>query len=206
MLLSVCQQLVVPDQRRLYKTAHLETVPRQDGGLGEGKVAKTLRWWVLVVADLVFVALGPLLVNLTKGDWPLQICAGVIAVLTFFLMWLNQHENVQSLSEQALNDVPPNPVRDAIAAAFVVTYLVMVVWRVFYRVASGQEAVKVDSLAQTFLSNFTFLTGVVVSFYFSAGAVERVAHIRSRPKTRDEPEANRDAASTSGGRDNGSEQ
>ena len=79
--------------------------------------------------------------------------------------------------------------RDAIAASFVVTYLVMVAWSAFFNSTEnmdpGGRAV-LAPLTQTLISNFIILTGLVVGFYFGIEAIKQVVQSRET-KTTSEP-------------------
>ena len=137
---------------------------------------------LLVSVDLA-VAVGAPLWNyyFTRDDIPLQAGAAVIAVTTFTSVWLIQRS-------RAYGNPTTDSMRDAIAASFVVTYLVMVAWSAFFNYAvnvdQGRQAV-LAPLTQTLISNFTILTGLVVGFYFGTDAVKQVALAR-QPKTSNE--------------------
>jgi hypothetical protein len=108
----------------------------------------------------------------TRSDIPLQVGAAVIAVVTFLGIWMVQHNLTGSGPET-------NSMRDAIAAAFVVTYLVIVGWATFLGFYSGERQETLNPLANTVLPSFTVLTGVVVGGYFGADAIKQVTHIRA---------------------------
>lgn len=61
--------------------------------------------------------------------------------------------------------------RDAIAATFVIVYLLLVVFTAFGITTEGQAP-----FAQSMVTNFTVTTGIVVAFYFGSGAVSRAAN------------------------------
>jgi hypothetical protein len=77
--------------------------------------------------------------------------------------------------------------RDGIAAAFVVTYLVILGWAAFFNYYSSPPPnaapnaptspalqAQLSPLTQALIGNFTVLTGVVVGGYFGADAVKQV--------------------------------
>jgi hypothetical protein len=124
---------------------------------------------IIVGVDVAVAAGAPALADSLKSPSWLQVGAAVIAVTTFLGVWL---------MERDATGVPDrNPMHDAIAAAFVVTYLVSVAWAAFMFFSSD---VKISSLASTLVQNFTVLTGVVVGGHFSADTVKRVAQIRAQ--------------------------
>jgi hypothetical protein len=140
-----------------------------------------IRHWqvvALVGVDFIAAAGAPVVDQLASyTNTALQVAAAVIAVWTYFFVWLIQRDPVNK-------DPRTNSVRDAITASFVVTYLVMVSWSAFFNMAPANGQYALDPLGQTFISNFTFLTGVVVGSYFGADVVKQVAQIRHRhPET-----------------------
>ena len=146
---------------------------------------RTISKFVLVSVDLV-VAVGAPLWNyyFTTGDAALQAGAAVIAVTTFTSVWLIQRSRTYGYPTT-------ESMRDAIAASFVVTYLVMVAWSAFFRYTENMDLgrqVVLAPLTQTLISNFTILTGLVVAFYFGADAFKQVALAR-QPKTSNESQA-----------------
>lgn len=129
------------------------------------------RWGaaMLVVGDVAVAAGAPLWNRyVPEFNTPLEAGAAVIAVATFLGVWLLQRHGGAGRDDR-------NSMRDGIAAAFVVTYLVIVGWAAFMR---GQEAQ--TPLALTVVPNFTVLTGVVVGGYFGADAIKQVALINAR--------------------------
>jgi protein-S-isoprenylcysteine O-methyltransferase Ste14 len=107
-----------------------------------------------------------------RSDVPLQVGAATIAVVTFLGTWMAER-NVAGSGPEA------NTMRDAIAATFVVTYLVIVGWATFLGFYSGNGQETLNPLANTVLPSFTVLTGVVVGGYFGADAIKQVTHIRA---------------------------
>jgi hypothetical protein len=105
-------------------------------------------------------------------DIPLQGGAALIAVVTFVGIWLIQRSrpSVDSLSEM----------RDAIAAAVVVVYLVILAWSSFFPQISKSSNEELNPLTSTFITNFTALTGVVIGFYFTSTAATQIAANKSK--------------------------
>lgn len=122
------------------------------------------------MAGVVIVAAGAPAINYFVPHYnsPLEAGAAVIAVVTFLGVWLLQRHVGAGRYDR-------NSMRDGIAAAFVVTYLVIVSWAAFMR---GEQAV--TPLAQAVIPNFTVLVGVVVGGYFGADAVKQVSLINAR--------------------------
>ena len=73
--------------------------------------------------------------------------------------------------------------RDAIAAAFVTVYLTIVAWSAFFAISTSGEPAQLSPLTQTVISNFTYLTGIVVAFYFGTDALMRIGDKRTKGKT-----------------------
>jgi hypothetical protein len=126
----------------------------------------------LIGVDVVVAVVAPVAAARLAAYWPLQIGSGLVGVWTFLMVWTIQH---------AADDPNRNrtAVRDAIAYAFVTTYLVIVSWSVFSRLATHNDTTSLDPLAQTLLSHFTYLTGIVVTAHLGAGALERFGTQRS---------------------------
>lgn len=143
---------------------------------------------VALVAVNLVVAVGAPLSNyflfFGKSDTALQAGAAVIEVTTFTCVWLIQRSRVYK-------NPTTDSMRDAIAASFVVTYLVLVGWSAFFNYAVSVEESREAALApltQTLISNFTILTGLVVGFYFGTEAIKQVVQARET-KTNSEPGA-----------------
>ena len=120
----------------------------------------------LVGVDVAVAVGAPIVGVRLAAYWPLQIGGALVGVWTFLLVWIIQHDAGDPNRDRTA-------VRDAIVSAFVTTYLVMVSWCVFSRLATDQHAASLDPLAQTLVSNFTYLTGIVVAAHVGAGAVEK---------------------------------
>lgn len=67
--------------------------------------------------------------------------------------------------------------RDAIAAAFVVTYLVIVGWATFFKGDTERP-----ELSKEVVGSFTVLVGVVIGGYFGADAIKQVTLINARSR------------------------
>lgn len=133
---------------------------------------RLVRWGAatLLVADMV-VAAGAPAVNyfVPRYNTPLEAGAAMIAVVTFLGVWLLQRQRGAGRDDR-------NSMRDGIAAAFVVTYLVIVGWAAFMKVTEDQ----MPPLAQALIGNFTVLVGVVVGGYFGADTVKQVTLINAK--------------------------
>lgn len=130
------------------------------------------RWGaaILVAGDLVVAAGAPAWNYYVKDyNTPLEAGAAVIAVGTFLGVWLLQRHAGAGRDDR-------NSMRDAIAAAFVVTYLVIVGWAAFIK-SSDDTA---PPLTKDLVGNFTVLVGVVVGGYFGADAVKQVTLINAQ--------------------------
>jgi hypothetical protein len=82
-----------------------------------------------------------------------------------------------------LNRASSDALRDAIAAAFVTVYLTIVAWSAFFAISTSGEPAQLSPLTQTVISNFTYLTGIVVAFYFGTDALMRIGDKRTKGKT-----------------------
>lgn len=127
----------------------------------------------LIGVDLTIAVAAPIASVCLKAYWPLQVGAAVVGVWTFLLVWIIQHEAGEA-------DRKRTAVRDAIVSAFVTTYLLIVSWSVFSRLATEKDAASLDPLAQTLLAHFTYLTGIVVAAHLGAGALEKYGAQRSQ--------------------------
>src|SRR5882757_9771827 len=129
----------------------------------------------LIGIDTTIAGVAPVANFYWNPDIPLQVGAAILALWTFFMTWQIQRDPVNTATETAAN-----PIRDAIATAFVVTYLVMVGWSTFFRVFSPDTKFKLGPISEAFIPNFTVLTGIVVGSYFGADAIKQVAMVRNR--------------------------
>jgi hypothetical protein len=134
--------------------------------------------------DAVIAVCAPIVARAAETDAALQVGTALIAVITFLGVWLIQRDPI---------DTPPSntEVRDAIAAAFAITYLVMVGWTAFGNPGSQNASGQAQGLApltQMLTSHFTVLTGIVVGFYFGADAFKQTTQKRSStPAARNAP-------------------
>lgn len=129
------------------------------------------RWGAatLVVGDLVIAAGAPIWNRYVQPyNTPLEAGAAVIAVATFLGVWLLQRHGGAGRHDR-------NSMRDGIAAAFVVTYLVIVGWAAFSFLGQGETP-----LTKDLVGNFTVLVGVVVGGYFGADTVKQVTLINAQ--------------------------
>ncbi|OBI18361.1 hypothetical protein A5713_18035 [Mycobacterium sp. E2497] len=124
---------------------------------------------MLLIGDVVVAAGAPFLNKRFEGwNGPLEAGAAVIAIGTFLGVWLLQRYRGAGRSDR-------NSMRDAIAAAFVATYLVIVGWATFSKLGGDQT-----QLARDLVTNFTVLVGVVVGGYFGADAIKQVTLINAQ--------------------------
>jgi hypothetical protein len=127
----------------------------------------------LVAVDVLVAAGAPLLDRyMVHHDLILGAGAAVIASSTFLGVWLIQRK-------EAAGRAVRNSMRDAIAAAFVMTYLVIVSWSAFFNFLLAQGPATLSPLSATLVTNFTVLTGIVVGGYFGADAVKQVTQINA---------------------------
>lgn len=156
----------------------LESTPagnRQSGKL----LAVPILWTVLAVDAIVAVATPFVDIWYVRytyrpepPDVPLQAGVALIAVVTFLGVWTIQRRRPQA-------DIT-SEMRDAIAAAVVVVYLVILSWSTFFpRITTSSGTL--NPLTSTLITNFTALTGIVIGFYFSATAATNIAQHRSKP-------------------------
>jgi hypothetical protein len=109
-----------------------------------------------------------------RGDVALQAGAGMIAAATFLGVWTAQRKRVGPTR-------PTEAMRDAIAASFVLTYLVAVGWAAFFNyVVGGGPPGTLSPLTASLITNFTALTGIVVGSYFGLTAIQQVTQSQER--------------------------
>jgi hypothetical protein len=108
-----------------------------------------------------------------QNNWP-YIAMGVgTGVITFFGLLILGHNGEERWK------ITGESMRTAIAGAIVVEYLALVGTVAFF--VQGQ----MPPIAQTMITNFTTIVGVVIAFYFGASAfvqVEREKHAKSNDK------------------------
>ena len=115
---------------------------------------------------------------------PVSWAVAISAVVTFFTL---------------LSFLPPDgqmtksKTRNAITATFIVAYFLLLGLFVF---KGGDN--EVSGIADTLVTNFTFLMGVVIAFHFGTATYEKVASVRASAAT-DNAAAVADAAAASEG-------
>ena len=82
--------------------------------------------------------------------------------------------------------------RNAITATFIVTYFLLLGLFVF---KGGDD--KISPIADTLVTNFTLLMGVVIAFHFGTTAYEKVAAVRAASENPDAAGAIAEAAAAS---------
>ncbi|NED49323.1 hypothetical protein G3I24_00130 [Micromonospora aurantiaca] len=139
----------------------------------------------IAVLDIAVITVSPVanyyLPPHQGPDLYLMTGAALIGAITFLGVWYVQRMHLLNGSSVAM--------RDAIAAAFVLTYLPMVGWSAFSPYVREGDPVKQLPMAQNLLNNFTYLTGTVVVFYFGAQAIAAAIDSRSRSQDRKNPAA-----------------
>ncbi len=167
-----------------------ETPPREKTGSAlmstpaanrqSGKLQAVAVLWTVLSVDAIVAVATPFVdiwyVRYTyrpePPDVPLQAGVALIAVVTFLGVWTIQRRRPQVDTTSEM--------RDAIAAAVVVVYLVILSWSTFFpRITSSSGTL--NPLTSTLITNFTALTGIVIGFYFSATAATKIAEHRSKP-------------------------
>ena len=126
---------------------------------------------LLAIALIGIVSLA-LLLSFTL-DTNACLSAGAIAcglITFFFFVAVGPDKSTSPPSDHTL--------RMAIAAGVVVQYLVLVGFVAFFEVTAGSPAPKFPPIAESLISSFTAIVGVVVAFYFGSSA-----YIESRSKT-----------------------
>lgn len=134
---------------------------------------------VVVILILVINIAGLVLHTKLKGlpRAPLAFCVIASAVITFF--WFLVDWRVGSSNYTIEDDV----MRRAIAGSMVVAYLVLTGIAAFWEGGSSTLA----PLAQTMITSFTYLIGVVIAFYFGSSAYAE-AQKRTQDKAGSIPE------------------
>jgi len=170
----------------VHGTDNVAGKPVNDVGSQSAKWPAVRRGMAVVVAvDVAVAAYAPIATDVFRWYYWLQVGAAVIAVTTFLGVWLTERNTTSGAQR--------DPMRDAIAAAFVVTYLVSVSWAVFLFVGPNVNP-QMTQLQLTLVQNFTVLTGVVVGAHFSADALKQVAHIRAQGRGPSAERGNDDSA------------
>jgi hypothetical protein len=114
------------------------------------------------VGNLLLVAAGAVLSDWRNTDLWAAAAAAMVGVLTFFGV-LGLHDESALAKER---------IRDAIASAFIVVYLVLLGLLAFQSVSG--EGFETPEVANTLVTNFTVLMGVVIAAYFGATTYEKV--------------------------------
>lgn len=138
--------------------------------------------WVVLIVDALVAVLAPFVdiwyVRYTykpePPDIPLQAGVALIAVVTFLGVWTIQRRRtaIDTTSEM----------RDAITAAFIVVYLVILSWASFFpRITSSGGTL--NPLTSTLITNFTAATGIVIGFYFTTTAATQIAAHRRKQQS-----------------------
>jgi len=120
-----------------------------------------------------------LLAAAIRSDWPHSVSvigAGMIGFV-FALSWTREQSKG--------TDSTDTTIRSAIAVAIVIQYLVLVSIVSFFW-SNGDDA-KLPAITQTFVSNFTYVVGVVIAFYFGSSAYAQVGKARAEGKANLEP-------------------
>jgi hypothetical protein len=73
--------------------------------------------------------------------------------------------------------------RDAIAAAVVIVYLVILCWSTFFPRLSPSNNTVLNPLTSTFITNFTAVTGIVIGFYFTGVTATQIAAHRQNSRS-----------------------
>ncbi|MBO0882456.1 MAG: hypothetical protein J2P17_19415 [Mycobacterium sp.] len=145
-----------------------------------GKSVRPPRWF-LVVAVLVAIA-APLAVSYmylvahVSADFGYICGAGVLAVVTFYAVWSYERHTRDSTSADAM--------REAIAASFVLVYLLLVIWAIFFNDVPSGSGEQTNPITKDLLQSFTYVTGVVVGFYFASVAVGKFARNGAKNEAR----------------------
>ncbi|MEL4179286.1 hypothetical protein [Roseateles sp. PN1] len=116
-----------------------------------------------IVASIILIMIvGSLaLVRYLGNPAPLAFCTPAAGVITFFALLTDRRSGLAG----AAGDYNER-LRQAIAAAVIVQYLVLVGLVAFFI----NSVEKLPPITETMLSSFTTVTSVVVAFYFGASA------------------------------------
>jgi polyferredoxin len=145
---------------------------RRDGGR---KRRRRLAIVVLVVVNCIVAVGAPIIDiwyihNIDPAQVPFEAGAGLIAVTTFFGIWIIQRELDVGDHLTAM--------RDAISGAAIVVYLVVFSWVAFF--PPGYNTGPLNTLTLTLITNFTVIIGIVVTFYLGTIAYVQVSERRQR--------------------------
>jgi peptidoglycan/LPS O-acetylase OafA/YrhL len=127
---------------------------------------------ILTIICIVFLAAGAILTFFLKGDFtPQLISIGAIAIIIFFAFFMGNK----------LSDAKEKNMRNAIASAIVLPYILLVVTFSFQVSLEGT----IPAMADKLLTSFTPLVGIVVAFYFGATAYVET-HSKNKSKDTEE--------------------
>jgi uncharacterized membrane protein YcaP (DUF421 family) len=111
---------------------------------------------VIVILDICVIALGTIM-----DEVPVTLTIGCVGVITFIgtLVFTNYLSGDAELAKKEL--------RKAITAAFTLVYLVFLGLVVF-----GDTFGEETELAKTVVGHFTWIVGIIITFYFGSRIVE----------------------------------
>ena len=136
---------------------------------------------ILTIAIVVAVGLAVTVLTHRLGmgtQAPVAWALAVATVSTFFVILHATERNGQ---------VTKSGTRLALTASFTVAYFLLLCLLVFYKGT-------ISKVAETVLSSFSFLMGVIIASYFGTTTWEKVAHIRSVASNPESKEAIKSAA------------
>lgn len=117
---------------------------------------------VAVIGCLVIGVTAAAVFSAGYGDTRRAVVLGVVmtALIAFFgFLWLGiQQQSTKTLTDRSM--------RTALAAATVLSYLVLVGMGVWFPKTANETSTTGDAL----LTNFTTIVGVIVAFYFGSSA------------------------------------
>ena len=153
------------DKERIKITKERDNLQRQVKNFRGKKWINALRMiMVLVIVDLVIVPLLVLFLNI-----PLQWLFISLGVITFFGIMIIANY----MSDTAPLDT--GEVRKALVGSFIVVYFAFVPLITFGRISIiAAEPIK------TIMTDFTWLVGIIVIFYFGSRAVEELIKARNQ--------------------------
>lgn len=126
--------------------------------------------FMLLLSLIAFCFWWGVLIN---SNYPLSIAVIASGVLTFTLcILMSEGHGVTWIAE-------PGHIRATIAIAIVVEYMVLVGMAAFLWTSPGE----LPPLAQTFITNFTSVVGIVIAFYFGSSAYLQGQENRTRRRS-----------------------
>lgn len=108
--------------------------------------------------------------HIDPAQVPFEAGAALIAITTFLGIWVIQRE-------QYVNDMLTG-MRDAISGAVIAVYLVVFSWVAFF--PPGYNTGPLNTLTSTLITNFTVISGIVVTFYFGTIAYLQISARRQK--------------------------